>query len=71
MEAIPANRLGDLRSLALQAGVIGIDEGQFVSISILHFLPFCLELVIGHLHSDHNVLLCISDRWEFIGMNCS
>lgn len=31
MEAVPANCLGDVRSLALQACVIGIDEGQFVS----------------------------------------
>lgn len=32
MAAVPANRLGDVHSLALQACVIGIDEGQFVSI---------------------------------------
>lgn len=31
MEAVPANCLGDVRPLALQACVIGIDEGQFVS----------------------------------------
>lgn len=30
MEAVPANRLSDVKSLALQACVIGIDEGQFV-----------------------------------------
>lgn len=44
MEAIPASRLGEVRSLALQACVIGIDEGQFVSIFILHFPPFCPEV---------------------------
>lgn len=32
MEAVPASHLGDLQSLALQACVIGIDEGQFVSL---------------------------------------
>lgn len=31
MEAVPANRLADVHSLALQVCVIGIDEGQFVS----------------------------------------
>lgn len=31
MEAVPATCLRDVRPLALQAGVIGIDEGQFVS----------------------------------------
>lgn len=45
MEAISANRLGDVRALALQACVIGIDEGQFVSESILHA-------------PDQNVSLC-------------
>ncbi|CDQ98362.1 unnamed protein product, partial [Oncorhynchus mykiss] len=34
MEAVPANCLSDVRSLALQACVIGIDEGQF-NISLL------------------------------------
>lgn len=32
MEAVPANRLGDVRSQASQVCVIGVDEGQFVSI---------------------------------------
>lgn len=32
MEAVPASCLGDVRPLALQACVIGIDEGQFVSL---------------------------------------
>lgn len=31
MEAVPANRLGDVHSMMLQVCVIGIDEGQFVS----------------------------------------
>lgn len=31
MEAVPANRLGDVHSMVLQVCVIGIDEGQFVS----------------------------------------
>lgn len=31
MEAVPANRLGDVRSQASQVCVIGVDEGQFVS----------------------------------------
>lgn len=43
MEAVPANRLEDVRPLALRACVIGIDEGQFVSISFLHFPSFCLN----------------------------
>lgn len=34
MEAVPANSLGEVRSLALNACVIGIDEGQFVSVYI-------------------------------------
>lgn len=33
MEAVPANCLRDVWSYALQACVIGIDEGQFVSIN--------------------------------------
>lgn len=36
MEAVPANCLGDVRPLALQACVIGIDEGQFVSLYVLY-----------------------------------
>lgn len=32
MDAVPANCLNDVKSLALQACVIGIDEGQFVSV---------------------------------------
>lgn len=32
MEAVPANRLADVHSMGLQVRVIGIDEGQFVSI---------------------------------------
>lgn len=36
MEAVPASCLQEVRPLALQASVIGIDEGQFVSISSLH-----------------------------------
>lgn len=40
MEAVPASCLKDVRPLALQACVIGIDEGQFVSISILHSPSF-------------------------------
>lgn len=39
MEAVPANCLRDVRPLALRACVIGIDEGQFVSLSI--YLPHC------------------------------
>lgn len=31
MEAVPANRLEDVRTQVLQVCVIGIDEGQFVS----------------------------------------
>lgn len=38
MEAVPANCLRDLWSRALQACVIGIDEGQFVSINSLNNL---------------------------------
>uniref|UniRef100_A0AAQ5XQR3 Thymidine kinase n=1 Tax=Amphiprion ocellaris TaxID=80972 RepID=A0AAQ5XQR3_AMPOC len=40
MAAVPANRLGDLRSLALQACVIGIDEGQFFPDTV----EFCEEM---------------------------
>lgn len=44
MEAVPANCLGDIRPLALEACVIGIDEGQFVSIYIVYiFLFFALN----------------------------
>lgn len=37
MEAVPANCLRDVQSLALFRSVIGIDEGQFVS---LHFFSW-------------------------------
>ncbi|XP_068176912.1 thymidine kinase, cytosolic [Antennarius striatus] len=40
MEAVPASRLGDLQSLALQACVIGIDEGQFFPDTV----EFCEEM---------------------------
>lgn len=42
MEAVPANRLGDVRSQALQVCVIGVDEGQFVSI----FLVLISDIVL-------------------------
>ncbi|XP_022063118.2 thymidine kinase, cytosolic [Acanthochromis polyacanthus] len=40
MAAVPANRLGDVRSLALQVCVIGIDEGQFFPDTV----EFCEEM---------------------------
>ncbi|XP_068606871.1 thymidine kinase, cytosolic [Brachionichthys hirsutus] len=40
MEALPANRLADLRPLALQACVIGIDEAQFFPGAV----EFCEEM---------------------------
>ncbi|XP_076001614.1 thymidine kinase, cytosolic [Genypterus blacodes] len=40
MEAVPANRLGDLRPAALRACVIGIDEGQFFPDTV----EFCEEM---------------------------
>uniref|UniRef100_A0A8C8FZL7 Thymidine kinase n=2 Tax=Oncorhynchus tshawytscha TaxID=74940 RepID=A0A8C8FZL7_ONCTS len=40
MEAVPANCLSDVRSLALQACVIGIDEGQFFP----DIVQFCEEM---------------------------
>ncbi|XP_029290771.1 thymidine kinase, cytosolic [Cottoperca gobio] len=40
MEAVPASILGDLRPLALQACVIGIDEGQFFPDTV----EFCEEM---------------------------
>ncbi|XP_075895181.1 thymidine kinase, cytosolic-like [Nelusetta ayraudi] len=40
MEAVPANCLGDVRPLALQACVIGIDEGQFFPDTV----EFCEEM---------------------------
>ncbi|KAI2658928.1 Thymidine kinase, cytosolic [Labeo rohita] len=40
MEAVPANRLQDIRALALQACVIGIDEGQFFPDTV----EFCEEM---------------------------
>ncbi|XP_035516140.1 thymidine kinase, cytosolic [Morone saxatilis] len=40
MEAVPANCLGDVRSLALKACVIGIDEGQFFPDTV----EFCEEM---------------------------
>lgn len=40
MEAIPANCLGDVRSVALKACVIGIDEGQFFPDTV----EFCEEM---------------------------
>lgn len=51
MEAVPANCLGDVRSVALEVCVIGIDEGQFVSsfFLLLHvpsvqvFMSTCLR----------------------------
>lgn len=43
MEAVPANCLSDVRSLVLQACVIGIDEGQFVSIVHLVCYPLTVS----------------------------
>lgn len=40
MEAVPATQLADLRHLALQACVIGIDEGQFFPDTV----EFCEEM---------------------------
>lgn len=40
MAAVPANCLGDVRPLALQACVIGIDEGQFFPDTV----EFCEEM---------------------------
>lgn len=40
MEAVPANCLADVRSLALKACVIGIDEGQFFPDTV----EFCEEM---------------------------
>ncbi|XP_042338599.1 thymidine kinase, cytosolic-like [Plectropomus leopardus] len=40
MEAVPANCLADVRPLALQACVIGIDEGQFFPDTV----EFCEEM---------------------------
>ncbi|XP_047434210.1 thymidine kinase, cytosolic [Mugil cephalus] len=40
MEAVAANRLEDVRSMALQACVIGIDEGQFFPDTV----EFCEEM---------------------------
>ncbi|XP_060950035.1 thymidine kinase, cytosolic [Limanda limanda] len=40
MEAVPANSLGDVRSLALKASVIGVDEGQFFPDTV----EFCEEM---------------------------
>lgn len=44
MEAVPANCLRDVRPLALQACVIGIDEGQFVSFLRLYFQFFSAHI---------------------------
>lgn len=49
MEAVPANCLGDVKSLALQACVIGIDEGQFVSIYRIFPHPLFFKLLTVHL----------------------
>lgn len=38
MEAVPANCLKDVRPLALRACVIGIDEGQFVSLVFTFYI---------------------------------
>lgn len=51
MEAVPANRLADVRSQASQVCVIGVDEGQFVSI----FLDAALIQIV--LFSDIVLLL--------------
>ncbi|XP_040001402.1 thymidine kinase, cytosolic [Xiphias gladius] len=40
MDAVPANSLGEVRSLALKACVIGIDEGQFFPDTV----QFCEEM---------------------------
>ncbi|KTF85620.1 hypothetical protein cypCar_00029658 [Cyprinus carpio] len=45
MEAVPANCLQDVRSLALQACVIGIDEGQFPFGNILNLVPLAESVV--------------------------
>lgn len=54
MEAVPANRLADVRSLGLQVCVIGIDEGQFVSL----FFRSRLRLGEKALPISFNLLFC-------------
>lgn len=58
MEAVPANCLRDVRPLALRACVIGIDEGQFVSlyIYILH-LPHCFLFFFLSFFEKNPILL--------------
>lgn len=55
MEAVPASCLKDVRPLALQACVIGIDEGQFVSISILYSFFFDKARVFPQILKDQNL----------------
>lgn len=43
MEAVPANRLGDVRSLMSDVCVIGIDEGQFVSTGFIRVASAALH----------------------------
>ncbi|CAG06017.1 unnamed protein product, partial [Tetraodon nigroviridis] len=45
MEAVPANCLADVRSMALQVCVIGIDEGQFAFGNILNLVPLAESVV--------------------------
>lgn len=46
MEAVPANRLKDVQSWAIQASVIGIDEGQFVSVLCNNAIHFAIYFAI-------------------------
>ncbi len=51
MEAAPASCLRDVRTLALQACVIGIDEGQFVCFRSTRFSHYPAHFM------HHNVLI--------------
>uniref|UniRef100_A0A8C1TUL1 Thymidine kinase n=1 Tax=Cyprinus carpio TaxID=7962 RepID=A0A8C1TUL1_CYPCA len=66
MEAVPANRLQDVRSLALQACVIGIDEGQFVCFCSSLFSQCSLSHTLYALINNHDLwLLQFPDTVEF------
>jgi len=60
MAAVPASRLADVRALALPVCVIGIDEGQFVSIDAIKGLLLLYRRV--------RVWLAIPSRFKKLGM---
>lgn len=72
MEAVPASRLQEVYGLALGAEVLGIDEGQFVSVLLKKYWVFLLEVSgsvnfqLGtrkfHVEMEHSITMLAADQ---------